>query len=221
MLFFDGKKFSALQTTNRNAGVGYAPRGTRLPVRYDTCVSSNASGSPKDGRSLQSWGQQSGLRGPVHVLGVLGVVEPSPMRSGELGDVGLVCFRMQDAKPKTNDIADFLVNEVAPKMCPYPEPRSILVLDNASEHRAAGRRIEAAVRARGAFLLWNPPNSPDLNAIEKFWDVALCAANHLSLDLAAGVHGPSRAFNEQDLATVLLTARVSRDTLVYGLLADN
>ena len=38
-------------------------------------------------------------------------------------------------------------------------------MDNLSAHKVAG--IEAAIRARGASLLYLPPPRPDLNAIEQ------------------------------------------------------
>lgn len=41
----------------------------------------------------------------------------------------------------------------------------VVVLDNLSAHKVAG--VEAAIRARGASLLYLPPYSPDLNPIEQ------------------------------------------------------
>ena len=38
-------------------------------------------------------------------------------------------------------------------------------MDNLSAHKVAG--VEAAIRARGASLLYLPPSSPDLNPIEQ------------------------------------------------------
>jgi hypothetical protein len=34
------------------------------------------------------------------------------------------------------------------------------------QHQANKERIERAINARGAIVIWNPPNSPDLNPIE-------------------------------------------------------
>jgi transposase len=48
-----------------------------------------------------------------------------------------------------------------------PELRKgdVVVMDNLSAHKVTG--IEAAIRARGASLLYLPPYSPDLNPIEQ------------------------------------------------------
>lgn len=50
---------------------------------------------------------------------------------------------------------------------PYPEPSSVLVMDNASFHR--GERVEQLCRDAGVKLLYLPPYSPDLNPIEEFF----------------------------------------------------
>jgi transposase len=49
----------------------------------------------------------------------------------------------------------------------YPEPNSVLVIDNASFHRS--ERIEQMCHAAGVKLLYLPPYSPDLNPIKEFF----------------------------------------------------
>ena len=49
----------------------------------------------------------------------------------------------------------------------YPEPNSVLVMDNASFHRI--ERIKQMCHAAGVKLLYLPPYSPDLNPIEEFF----------------------------------------------------
>jgi transposase len=49
----------------------------------------------------------------------------------------------------------------------WPEPKSVLVMDNASFHRSA--KIEQLCIAAGVKLLYLPPYSPDLNPIEEFF----------------------------------------------------
>lgn len=49
----------------------------------------------------------------------------------------------------------------------WPEPRSVLVMDNASIHRSG--RVEQLCAAAGVKLLYLPPYSPDLNPIEEFF----------------------------------------------------
>jgi transposase len=49
----------------------------------------------------------------------------------------------------------------------YPQPNSVLVMDNASSHRS--ERIEQMCHAAGVKLLYLPPYSPDLNPVEEFF----------------------------------------------------
>jgi transposase len=46
----------------------------------------------------------------------------------------------------------------------YNEPRSIVVMDNATTHM--GQRVGDLIRSSGAILLYTAPYSPDLNPIE-------------------------------------------------------
>ena len=50
-------------------------------------------------------------------------------------------------------------------LAPTLSPGDVVVLDNLSSHKAKAAR--AAVRARGAHLIFLPPYSPDLNPIEQ------------------------------------------------------
>lgn len=67
------------------------------------------------------------------------------------------------------------------------------VLDNLSTH--TNTRVEAAIYQRGAFLLFLPRYSPDMNPIEGAWSklkahlrrVAARTANKLDAALAAGL----------------------------------
>ncbi len=43
----------------------------------------------------------------------------------------------------------------------------IVIMDNVSVHKVAG--VREAIEARGAFLFYLPPYSPDLNPIEQFF----------------------------------------------------
>jgi hypothetical protein len=52
-----------------------------------------------------------------------------------------------------------------------PPPRPLTDRSLERQHRAAEHLIHAAVSSRGAILLWNPPQSPDLNPIEKVQSV--------------------------------------------------
>ena len=52
------------------------------------------------------------------------------------------------------------------QLAPTLRPRDIVILDSLSVHKSAEAEAEAAVRARGAWMLFLPQYSPDLNPIE-------------------------------------------------------
>jgi len=54
---------------------------------------------------------------------------------------------------------------VEQQLCPTLTPGDIVVMDNLSSHKNVA--VRAAIRARGARLLFLPPYSPDLNPIEQ------------------------------------------------------
>ena len=54
---------------------------------------------------------------------------------------------------------------VEEQLCPTLGPGDIVILDNLSSHKKPA--VRAAIRARGARLLFLPPYSPDLNPIEQ------------------------------------------------------
>jgi len=54
---------------------------------------------------------------------------------------------------------------VEQQLCPTLKPGDIVVLDNLSSHKKPA--VRAAIRAKGARLLFLPPYSPDLNPIEQ------------------------------------------------------
>jgi transposase len=53
---------------------------------------------------------------------------------------------------------------VETQLAPALKPGDVVILDNLSSHKS--QRAETAVRARGAWILFLPPYSPDLNPIE-------------------------------------------------------
>lgn len=50
-------------------------------------------------------------------------------------------------------------------LAPALSPGDVVVLDNLAAHKVA--RVEEALRAVGASILYRPPYSPDLNSIEQ------------------------------------------------------
>ena len=75
----------------------------------------------------------------------------------------------------TGDIevfADFIFDQLLPITTPFPGPRSIIVLDNASIHHSHRHQIKAACTKRGVLLRYLPLYSPDFNLIkESFADL--------------------------------------------------
>lgn len=53
---------------------------------------------------------------------------------------------------------------VETQLAPTLSPRDVVILDNVAFHKS--ERAEALIRARGAWLLFLPAYSPDLNPIE-------------------------------------------------------
>jgi len=58
----------------------------------------------------------------------------------------------------------FVEQQVLPHCTPYPGPRSILILDNASIHKSV--RLRDLCAEHGVLLIFLPPYSPDFNPIE-------------------------------------------------------
>ena len=133
------------------------------------------------------------------MVGALSVEDPLPLQDGRIGDIGLCSFCLVDGKLSIDNILDWFANTLAPSLNAYPGPRSIVVMDNMPQHRSNEQLLKAICDHRGALLVWNPPNSPDLNPIEKLWDVVKSTANRRHAELMAGLHGPPRPFAYGDL----------------------
>jgi transposase len=59
------------------------------------------------------------------------------------------------------------IEQLLPLCGKWPEPKSVLVMDNASFHHT--KRIELMCHDAGVKLVYLPPYSPDLNPIEEFF----------------------------------------------------
>ncbi|KAH3757993.1 hypothetical protein Pelo_10123 [Pelomyxa schiedti] len=82
--------------------------------------------------------------------------------------------------------------------------------DNMPQHRQQTPEIASAISAAGSFIAWNHPQSPDLNLIEKFWDVVSSRITQLHLELLTGEYGVRRCADVDDLIFCLETTRMSR-----------
>jgi transposase len=61
----------------------------------------------------------------------------------------------------------FIIDTLLPLCNPFPAPRSVIILDNASIHHAAMHEIESACLRKGVWIKYLPPYSPDLNPVEE------------------------------------------------------
>jgi transposase len=61
----------------------------------------------------------------------------------------------------------FIIDQVAPLCNPYPNPRSVIILDNALVHHKNRQNIEEVCRRHGVLVRFLPPYSPDFNLIEE------------------------------------------------------
>ena len=59
---------------------------------------------------------------------------------------------------------DFVRGSIIPNMQPYPNPTSVLIIDNCSIHHVDC--IRELIRDAGILLIYLPPYSPDYNPIE-------------------------------------------------------
>ena len=73
---------------------------------------------------------------------------------------GLTAPWLVDAPMNAEIFATYIETQLAPSLA----PRDIVILDNVPFHK--GARIEEIVKARGAWMLFLPAYSPDLNPIE-------------------------------------------------------
>jgi len=62
---------------------------------------------------------------------------------------------------------DIFLAYVKQVLCPTLRAGDVVVMDNLSAHKVSG--VERLIHACGAEVLYLPPYSPDLNAIEKAW----------------------------------------------------
>jgi transposase len=65
------------------------------------------------------------------------------------------------------DMFEDFVEQLLHHCRPYPQPNSVIVMDNASFHHSD--RIKQMCRDAGVILIYLPPYSPDLNPIEEFF----------------------------------------------------
>jgi transposase len=79
---------------------------------------------------------------------------------------GVILARVFQGSTDSTAFESF-IEQLLPFMGIWPEPQSVLVMDNASFHHT--ERIEQMCRDAGVKLVFLPPYSPDFNPIEEFF----------------------------------------------------
>jgi transposase len=79
---------------------------------------------------------------------------------------GVILARIFHGSVDSNIFEDF-IEQLLLHCGKWPQPKSVLVMDNASFHRS--QKIEQLCADAGVKLLYLPPYSPDLNPIEEFF----------------------------------------------------
>src|SRR5437868_4628651 len=79
---------------------------------------------------------------------------------------GVIHFRVYEGSTDNGVFEDF-IETLLPYCGKWPDPRSVLIMDNASFHYS--EKIEQLCDDAGVVLLYLPPYSPDLNPIEEFF----------------------------------------------------
>lgn len=79
---------------------------------------------------------------------------------------GILLSRVFQGSTEGEIFEDF-IEELLSHSGRWPEPKSVIVMDNASFHRT--ERVERLCREAGVKLMYLPPYSPDLNPIEEFF----------------------------------------------------
>lgn len=159
-VFCDEKKFHNKEIGNRAGARGYSLVGTRLNRAQLT----------------NHWNLHSMMPSTVEVIAAISLLPHHlhlPLRDGRNGTVGLIASKVVHNKLNVPDILHFIQHILCPTLTPYPGPRSLVVLDNLGRHRMHAAQIRHWINLRGAFLIWNPARSPDMNVIEKYFDVSL------------------------------------------------
>src|SRR5205814_536577 len=77
---------------------------------------------------------------------------------------GLLALSAYPGSTNAEGFFVWLVEMLLPKMNPFPQPNSVIVMDNASWHYHD--LVQQACYERGVKVIYLPPYSPDFNPIE-------------------------------------------------------
>jgi hypothetical protein len=88
---------------------------------------------------------------------------------GALDISGLFAYNIVEKRTVKADTFTVFFLDVLARSSPYPGPRSVVVMDNASVHARA--TLQALCDICGVVLLFLPAYSPDYNPIEQLWNL--------------------------------------------------
>ncbi|KXZ56146.1 hypothetical protein GPECTOR_1g124 [Gonium pectorale] len=77
---------------------------------------------------------------------------------------GLLDWYIAEGSINTDRMKDFIQRCLARHLRPYPEPNSVVIMDNCRIHK--GEEVVSMIEATGAIVLFLPPYSPILNPAE-------------------------------------------------------
>jgi transposase len=80
---------------------------------------------------------------------------------------GIILSRIFRGPTNASVFEDFFIEQLLQHCGTWPEPKSVLVMDNASFHQT--ERVKNLCSAAGVKLIYLLPYSPDLNLIEEFF----------------------------------------------------
>lgn len=81
----------------------------------------------------------------------------------------LPCVAVREGSFNREEFLEWLTGSLLPLCQPYPQPNSVIVLDNVGIHLSPD--VEEAIQARGCMVRYLPPYSPDLSPIELTFSV--------------------------------------------------
>ena len=99
---------------------------------------------------------------------------------------GILCYMIYHGSFDAGLFEAFVKYHVLPHCNPFPSPKSVLIMDNASIHKS--QRLKDLCEQHGVIIQYLPPYSPDLNPIESYFS-KLKAWMKKHWELAKGIEG--------------------------------
>ena len=108
------------------------------------------------------------------------------------GSEGYVCYTIKEGFFNREHFLHFIDTQLLPLMRPWPNEKSVIVMDNASIH--VSEEVYALTDPRGVKVLFLPPYSPQYNPIELTFSVLKCWIRRHFGRLFGAFHGDFEGF---------------------------